>query len=219
MPSRTLIVHTVKSSLGSMLSASMPWTSRFWSTENSGSKNVRARIWQYESHCTAAGVHGEPTSASPATTSRPPTTGSPSGAGSVSWTTTSGAGLPSAVVSVEPSVVSSVEPSVVSSGSVASVVASGVVPSSGVVSSPPAVVVGAAPATVGGAPSDVGVVASPPLTAASSFLSEQAAATSPRLSTTAPALVHRCRFADRAVRTCPPCVVIGRPRSVRRTER
>ena len=71
-PSRTLIVHTVASSLGSMLSPRKGCTSRFWSTTKRGSMKARMRIWQYESHCTFSGVHGAPTSASPATTSLPP---------------------------------------------------------------------------------------------------------------------------------------------------
>ena len=40
---------------------------------------MRARCWQYESHCIAAGVHGLATSASPDTTSVPPITGSTAG--------------------------------------------------------------------------------------------------------------------------------------------
>src|ERR1700755_1153595 len=66
-----------------MLAPRNGWT--WWSSPstNSGSMKVRMRNWQYESHCTAAGVHGAPTSASPATTSLPPYTGFIVGAGRV----------------------------------------------------------------------------------------------------------------------------------------
>ena len=72
MPSRILMVKTVLSSFGVMLSARYGRQLRSLSTVISGSKKVRARIWQNESHCMAAGVHGLDTSASPATTILPP---------------------------------------------------------------------------------------------------------------------------------------------------
>src|SRR6478735_12430650 len=63
-----------------MLSARNGCTFRSWSTTASGSSTVRMRMWQYESHCTAAGVHGLATSASPATRSTPPYVAGASGA-------------------------------------------------------------------------------------------------------------------------------------------
>src|SRR5690349_12505526 len=79
-----------------MLAPRNGWTWWSVSSTNSGSMNVRMRNWQYESHCTAGGVHGAPTSASPATTSLPPYTGFMVGAGRVwgGWNVGSVAVLP-----------------------------------------------------------------------------------------------------------------------------
>src|SRR5580765_681315 len=80
-----------------------------------GSKNERARSWQYESHCMAAGIHGLVTSASPLTVISPPGVTATAGvvsagvvsAGVVSAT---GASVPvgAAVAAVVPPVVTSV---------------------------------------------------------------------------------------------------------------
>src|SRR3954451_17277689 len=72
MPSRSVTVHWLKSALASIDLARYGWTLRSAPTAAIGSKNERARSWQYESHCIAAGVQALATSASPLTTSLPP---------------------------------------------------------------------------------------------------------------------------------------------------
>src|SRR5258705_8223387 len=83
-----------------------------------GSKNERARSWQYESHCIAAGIQGFVTSASPLTVISPPgvtVTAGVVSAGVVSATDVSdamGASVPlgAAVAPVVPAVVTAVVP-------------------------------------------------------------------------------------------------------------
>ena len=91
MPSRTLIVHTRGVLVGlDALGEEALDLEVLVGDEQRLEERADAHLAVRVALHLAAGVHGEPTSASPATTRRPPITGSPSGAGSVADCTGAG---------------------------------------------------------------------------------------------------------------------------------